>query len=158
MIFIAHRGNLNGPHALENHPDQIDECLKLKFDCEIDLWVIEKKLFLGHDVGQYSIDVKWLLGRRRNLWIHCKNMQALELMKSLELEDLNFFWHENDSYVQTSTNVIWVFPGKRIFSGSIAVLPETWLPEDSFFELSSCSGICTDFVIKYESKYNSFAH
>lgn len=45
MLLISHRGNLNGSDAMENHPDQIDKCLNAKFDCEIDLWVIEQNLF-----------------------------------------------------------------------------------------------------------------
>jgi hypothetical protein len=153
MLFIAHRGNLNGSNKLENHPDQIDKCLKLKFDSEIDLWVIEKKLFLGHNVGQYSINIKWLLKRRRNLWIHCKNMEALELMTSHELDGLNYFWHENDAYIQTSSGKIWVYPGERLIEGSIAVLPETWMQDNKTQELSLCFGICTDFVFKFQSHF-----
>ncbi len=39
MKLISHRGNLNGPSDLENHPDQIKKVLKLGLNCEIDLWV-----------------------------------------------------------------------------------------------------------------------
>ncbi len=153
MLLISHRGNLNGPDAMENHPDQIEKCLNAQFDCEIDLWVIEQNLFLGHDAGQYRIDIKWVIDRKRKLWIHCKNMEALELMNSHELDGLNYFWHENDAYIQTSSGKIWVYPGERLIEGSIAVLPEIWMQDNRAQELSLCFGICTDFVFKFESHF-----
>ena len=41
MKYIAHRGNMNGPSALENHPDHIREALQAGFDVEVDTWVID---------------------------------------------------------------------------------------------------------------------
>ena len=38
MILISHRGNLEGPSDLENHPAQIKKVLDLGYDCEIDVW------------------------------------------------------------------------------------------------------------------------
>ena len=50
MILISHRGNIDGkkPH-LENQPDYIDEAIALGYDVEIDVWLIDGVLFLGHD-------------------------------------------------------------------------------------------------------------
>jgi hypothetical protein len=56
MKLIAHRGLVDGPNATtENHPDQIKTAWSLGFDCEIDLRVVDGKLWLGHDEPQYQI-------------------------------------------------------------------------------------------------------
>lgn len=61
MILISHRGNIDGkkPH-LENQPDYIDEAIALGYDVEIDVWLIDGVLFLGHDAPQYEISDVWL--------------------------------------------------------------------------------------------------
>ena len=50
MILISHRGNLNGKMPQnENHPDYIDEAIHAGYDVEVDVWMIDNELFLGHD-------------------------------------------------------------------------------------------------------------
>jgi len=86
--LIAHRGLTNGPNAeLENKPSNIINSLSIGFDCEIDLWKVNDNLYLGHDSGQYLIDDSFL--EQPGLWIHCKNLEALEYCRSHY--DLNFF-------------------------------------------------------------------
>jgi len=83
MKIISHRGNLNGPDKeVENSPTQVDICISKGFDVEIDLWYdeSEKSLLLGHDLGEYKVDLEWLIKRRESLWIHCKNSDALFLL------------------------------------------------------------------------------
>ncbi len=154
MIYISHRGNLYGPSELENFPSQVDVCLNFKFDCEIDLWVHDGRYFLGHDSGEHHIEKDWLDQRKKKLWIHCKNSEAVEILKAANDKSVNYFWHENDSYTLTSTGRIWVFPGKRILKGSIAVLPEIWDTLETSLEISLAGGICTDYPFKYIDKYN----
>ena len=143
MKYIAHRGNLLGPDKdKENNPDYIDEALSHGFDAEIDLWKINDNLFLGHDDPKYKIDVDWLERRSKNLWIHCKNVDALVFMNYRIT--FNYFWHDSDLAVLTSKGFIWAYPGKQPILNSIAVMPE-WHNDD----LSLCAGICTDYVMKY---------
>ena len=79
MILISHRGNLNGKIVeRENHPDYIDEAINLGYDVEIDIWVVEGYIFLGHDRPDTKIDIGWLTDRSDKLWIHFKNTDALE--------------------------------------------------------------------------------
>lgn len=144
MIYIAHRGNLNGPNKeKENHPDYIDEAISKKFDVEIDLWLVDGSYFLGHDAPQYRINTEWLLRRTDSLWVHCKNIDAIT---TLDPNYFNFFWHENDTVVLTSKGNLWAFPGKQPIKNSIAVMPE-WKND----VLDSCLGICTDYVLKYQN-------
>lgn len=154
MRFISHRGNVQGPNNLENSPSQVDWCLNQSLDCEVDLWVQNGVYLLGHDFGQYIIERDWLLDREGALWIHCKNIEALHSLRSLERQTLNFFWHQEDTYTLTSRNFIWVYPGDLVVPGSIAVLPEKWITDERFNEISTSYGICTDYVLEFKNKFD----
>lgn len=144
MILISHRGNLYGVNkALENSPEYIDEAIRQGFDCEIDIWSIDNDIFLGHDSPDYKITLDWLLKRQKNLWVHCKNIKSIEIMR--QNFDLHFFWHENDTLTLTSKGILWVYPGKQPVKDSIAVLPE--LNNDI---TGVCLGVCSDFIEKYK--------
>ena len=80
MKIIAHRGNLNGSEKwLENKPDQIDRCINLGYDVEIDLIYdpITTIFWLGHDSHDYKVSWKWIANRHELLWIHCKDITTL---------------------------------------------------------------------------------
>jgi hypothetical protein len=142
MKLISHRGNLEGSiKEMENHPNYIDKALSLGFDAEIDIHVTNQDIYLGHDSGQYLINLNWLFERRDMIWIHCKNIQAIELMYN---SDLHFFWHQNDTLTVTSKKFIWAFPGNQPIENSVAVMPEIY--DDN---INSCIGICSDFILKY---------
>lgn len=153
LRFIAHRGNLEGPGLQENSPTQIDVCISQSIECEVDLWVEGQSYLLGHDFGQYQVTLEWLLDRKLWLWIHCKNPEALERLSEFGDSSLNYFWHEGDAYTITSSQRVWVYPGKRVLPNSIAVLPEIWFTEDRREEISSCFAMCTDYVIRYQAKF-----
>ena len=120
MILISHRGNLDGKCDFENQPQRIDYVLSLGFDVEIDLWVINNEIFLGHDIPEHKINLDWLFLRSKNFWIHCKNLNAIELINSLENKHrLNYFFHDTDFCVLTSKGFIWVFPGHQPLNNSI---------------------------------------
>ena len=154
MRFISHRGNFNGPSNLENSPSQIDWCLNESIDCEVDLWVQNGAYLLGHDFGQYEINKDWIMEREKSLWIHCKNAEALSALQMLNRQDLNFFWHQEDSYTLTSRSFIWVYPGNFVVPGGIAVLPERWMIDSRFREISLSYGICTDYIISYMNEFD----
>jgi hypothetical protein len=146
MKLIAHRGNINGPISnKENRPDYIEEALFNNYDAEIDVWFINNKLFLGHDQPDYKINITWLYSNKEKLWIHCKNIAAIEYMSDAWL--FHYFWHENDTMVVTSLRDLWVFPGKQPVRNSIAVMPEIYNDD-----VSLCRGVCTDYAINYRNK------
>jgi len=104
MILISHRGNINGKlPELENSIDYINNAIKLGYDVEIDVWMIEGVLFLGHDEPQYGITQHWLNERCTKLWIHCKNIEAVEWFSDIGV--FNRFWHETDTITLTSSVV-----------------------------------------------------
>jgi hypothetical protein len=147
MILISHRGNINGRITeRENHPDYIDEAIALGYDVEIDIWIVGMDIMLGHDEPQYTVTTKWLEQRLHKLWIHCKNIPALEYASYFHnKEDLNYFWHEYDTVTLTSKGHIWAYPGKQPIQESIAVMPE--LCNDT---LTQCKGICSDHIQNYK--------
>ena len=139
MIKIAHRGNINGPvPEKENSPDYIMVALDKGYDCELDLWCLEKKFFLGHDGPQYKISLSFLIQFHNVLWVHCKNLDAL-----LELKDtFNCFFHDKDTYTLTSRGFIWGNIGSPTTDNVICVMP----PGD---EIGNCLGVCTDNPTKF---------
>lgn len=145
MKLISHRGNINGKILeSENKPDYIDDTICLGYEVEIDMWWINGKTYLGHDKPQYEVNDKWLEERIDNLWVHCKNIELLNWIRSTSL---HYFWHETDTITLTSKNYIWAYPGKQPIIGSIAVMPE--LNNDN---ISQCIGICSDFIQNYKTK------
>jgi len=144
MILISHRGNTHGPFPLiENNPEYVDTTILLGYNVEIDVWVIEGTFHLGHDKPQYGVSLDWLNERKDKLWIHCKNIEAIEWFNSL-FETYNYFWHQEDTITLTSKNYIWDYPGKQTIKNSITVMNK--LNNDS---LDTCIGICSDYIIKY---------
>ena len=144
MLLISHRGNINGKSEnLENNPEYIDVALSKGYDVEIDLWFYNNTLYLGHDLPTYVIDNEWLNKRKKNLWVHCKNIESVLFFKSLD-DEFNYFWHQEDDITLTSLNYIWAYPGKQPIKDSIAVLPE--INDD---DVSICYGICSDYLQNY---------
>lgn len=149
MIFIAHRGNLiNKNSQTENTPKQIEVCINKGYDVEIDIYIINNMLYLGHDQPETIISNAWLESIKQYSWIHCKNFEAMLYMKNTEY---NYFWHNTDDYTITSKGYIWTYPGKIYGDPCIIVNPELWSNEYRFV----CSGICSDQIAVFKSSYNS---
>ena len=145
MIFISHRGNINGINKkFENNPNYIQHAIDKGFNVEIDVWY-KDYFFLGHDKPQYKISSKFL--ENSKFWCHAKNLEALEKLQKLRTK---YFWHQNDDYTLTSNGYLWTYPGKKLSKKSICVLPETKKTKIKKF----ISGICSDFIERYKRKYD----
>lgn len=143
MILISHRGNTEGKNpGRENHPEYIDEAIALGYDVEIDLWSVEGVFLLGHDEPQYGVTQHWLNERNDRLWIHCKNIEAMEWINTIG--GFIYFWHQEDTLTLTSFNHIWAYPGKQPINNSIAVMPEIYKEE-----VAQCKGVCSDYIKNY---------
>lgn len=144
MIYIAHRGLLNGPDKWENSSWLLDEAIRECGNAECDIRVLnDGSMWLGHDKPTYEVDYKWLWEHGHELWIHCKNIKALEYFHPW-CTRFHYFWHEEDTVTLTSRGYIWAYPGKQPIVGSIAVLPELY--DDS---ISQCVGICSDYYNRW---------
>ena len=140
MYLISHRGNLNGIiEDRENSPKYINEALEKGYDVEVDVRFENNQFFLGHDTNQYKISKKFLINKK--IWCHAKTDKALD---ALEKINAHYFWHQEDDYTITNRGFFWTYPGKKLLTNSICVLPEK-----SNYEKISCKGICSDFIEQY---------
>lgn len=150
MIYISHRGNLIGKdEENENKPIYIENAIKNKVDVEIDIWIKNNKFYLGHDFPKYKINQEWIFKNSKKLWIHCKNVKALEWFSGLENKIINYFWHKDDEYTIVSNGKIWVHVEKKVIENSICVMPENGYTGN----LKKCYGICSDKILEYKRKY-----
>ena len=142
MIFISHRGNINGINKkFENNPTYIQSAINKGYNVEIDVWY-KDAFFLGHDKPQFKVSHKFL--ENKKFWCHAKNLEALEKLQKIKTK---YYWHQEDDYALTSKGYIWTFPNKSLSYNSICVKPEVYKEKP----ILDCAGICTDFPIKYET-------
>ena len=138
MLIISHRGNTLGPNPeFENHPDRIIDVTNT-YDCEIDVWVVDDKIFLGHDKPQYEVKKEFLFNQR--LWCHAKNLQALHYLLSLNVK---CFYHNVDDYTLVSNGLIWAYPGMPVNCKSIIVDKS----KDWRLNNYKCYGVCVDYIL-----------
>lgn len=159
MIFIAHRGNLNGSIPdLENSPEHLMNAVNQGYDIELDIWYENNKFFLGHDFPKYEIKSPETMFPPSNTWYHCKNVEILSWFSDMRryLPNLKYFWHQNDFYtVVSNTSYIWTFPSCKLVKNSIAVMPERkYLDLTKLFKRDFCSGICSDKISTIKTGYD----
>ena len=108
MKVISHRGNIKGsiPNR-ENRPSYIDCAIQTGYDVEVDIRYINDEFFLGHDKPDYKINKVWINDRIDNIWFHCKNLEAVNALKDINILNKSFC-HSKDPYVLTSSGNIWV--------------------------------------------------
>lgn len=144
MKLIAHRGNLYGPNPdRENKPDTIRKAIDLGFDCEIDVWYVENRYFLGHDYPETEIPYAFLEFYSEHLWIHCKHLESLIQLK----DKFNCFYHDKDLYTLTSRGILWGNINSPTHSLAVQVMPE----KSGVFS-SYCYAICTDYPFRYKNQ------
>jgi len=141
MIFIAHRGNINGPdRANENNPLYIQNTLSKGFDVEVDVWYHHGKWLLGHDFVPNMLEIDVSFFENPRIWTHAKNVSALTHL--LKIPMVNCFYHDKDNVTITSKQYIWGFEGGCPERSIIVSFPPA--PRKLAREL--CLGICSDFV------------
>jgi glycerophosphoryl diester phosphodiesterase len=140
-MIIAHRGNLNGsvPHQ-ENTPESIYRAYSKNFFVEIDVWLTENELWLGHDRPTIICPTN-ILYHSLSIF-HAKNLEALTYLLDL---GLHCFFHNTDGGVLTSKGYIWTYPGQPVFTNSIVVMPENYTTQTQF----RAAGVCTDYPSVY---------
>jgi hypothetical protein len=160
MKIISHRGNIEGPSGEENTPELIERAIQHGFEVEIDVRMIDEKLFLGHD--NPDLEVSWNFINHHNFWIHAKNLECLKYMTSA-YTSASYFWHQEDDFTLTSNRHIWTYPGKAVTDRSIIVALTKEDVENAVEK--SLYGICTDYPVyakmlleskEFEKKYKTY--
>ena len=148
MIYNAHRGLMHGPNReIENKTATIDIALNNDFDVELDLWVLNNKFYLGHEISSIEeVDFGYIEERKENLWIHVKNTSALEKLSTLG-SGLHFFWHQEDCYTLTSKSIPWIYPGCEVVTTGVVVMPELVMDIKAInSSIVMAAGVCSDYV------------
>ncbi len=140
MFLISHRGNTTGTDPyIENKPDVLTNLSNSGFHVEIDVWLINNELFLGHDEPKYKVSLEFL--KNENFWCHAKNLDALQYMLD---NNVHCFWHQTDDFTITSEGFIWTFPKKPVTKNSVIVCHTK--EETEYYYNMDIAGICSDFV------------
>ena len=143
--LISHRGNIDGAEKnIENTTFAIEKAINNGFDCEVDLWINEKSIYLGHDKPQYKIELSFLNEFRDKLFGYIVKTLKLLYICKIKIKILNYFWHENDRFTITSKGYLWTYPGNKYSENSVIVN----LGKNLILE-SNCFGICSDYVKHY---------
>lgn len=139
MIYISHRGNLTGKNPdKENSPEYIIKALEKGFDVEVDVWLVKKEFYLGHDKPQYPIATRIL--QNGKIWCHAKNIHTL---LALMASNTHCFYHDTEKIALTSRGYLWTYPGEELTPASIAVLPDVRV---------TGAGVCSDFIEEVREK------
>lgn len=155
MKIIAHRCNLNGPSPAENTIDAMMKCFEYGLMVEIDVRLIDGKLYLGHDGPQEEVELQFLLDHGKKIFIHCKNIEALLYLKDYnnvwENKALNVFGHSRDPFVLTSGGDVFCAVG-IVGEGCVCVMPELHIPGFSDEDFNKFKYILTDYPHGYTNE------
>tara|TARA_B100000900_G_C20243996_1_gene579143 strand:+ start:178 stop:648 length:471 start_codon:yes stop_codon:yes gene_type:complete len=150
MKFISHRGNTKGINkSKENSKQYVQEAISKGFDVEVDLWGQNDNLFLGHENAKFKVDFDWLIQRKENLWIHCKNFNSMYLLLN---SDLRFFFHEKEDYNLVSDKHIWAHNFSEI--NNSCIIPLLTKDEALNWKFQNVYGVCSDFVEILRDRFN----
>jgi hypothetical protein len=153
MILISHRGNTDRINRdLENTKDYIDQAIDKGFEVEIDIWLIDNQLFLGHDKPERKVEFEWLQDRSEKLWIHTKNSDALEFFISHCEYNFKFFWHTVEPFIITSNGKIWAHEYANVKDPSTCIIPPLSLEQIENTENRNWYAVCTDFPEVYKKR------
>ena len=153
MIFISHRGNLNGVIShRENAPDYVDEALKLGFECEVDLRMKDNIPCLGHDTPDHPVTIEWLTERKGGLWVHVKEYSALVWLME-NCPNNKFFCHESDKFTLVSNGWVWSHDLDNRMTNK-CVIPLLSKESVATYNQNGFGAVCSDFVFECLNKFS----
>ena len=156
MIIISHRGLINGPN--KEKENLIYEIKKNIFKYpsilfEIDIWLKNKKIFIGHELSSSSLDLKELVEFKNKFILHIKYIDNYSkyLIDEIVEQKFHFFCHDNDDFTITSKGWPWIHPKRGIIENTICVLPEqlTDISNLDFIKTKNILGVCTDYPLAF---------
>jgi hypothetical protein len=143
MRKFAHRGNINGPnYETENSPLAVELAIQQGYDCEVDLWVLDGRLYFGHDGPKYSVTVPFLIRNSGGILFHAKNPEALSYCLD---HNMHCFFHQYDDYTMTNQGIPICYPNRTYFNNCLLMLSENFAEIDTI----KLYGICSDFIGYY---------
>ena len=154
MIFISHRGNLDGvKEQRENSLAYIDEAIELGFDVEVDIRYKDGGLWLGHDEPQYRVKLGWLEDRKNNLWLHIKDYGSLLEMKKSDHLGLRYFCHQSDEFTLVNNGYLWCHNIHEEMTDD-CIIPLLSSQDVVDYEQTSFGAVCSDYVFQCKEKFS----
>ena len=152
MIYISHRGNLEGVNSeLENSIDYIDRAISKGYDVEIDLRSRNDSIWIGHNTPDYKISIGWLQERKNKLWIHVKDYGALVAIMD---SGLRYFCHEQDKYTLTSNGYVWSHDLTNKMNDK-CIVPLLSLELVNSYKQKDFYAVCSDYIYECERKFDN---
>ena len=151
MKIISHRAKFNGSSLSENSVKAINKSLDIGYEVEVDvLGNKEGYLALGHDKPEEKISKTYLSNPK--IWVHAKNQYALEVLHGT---DINYFYHDNDSFTVTSKGFNWVHINSFSTINNAIYCAFTIEQLNKLQEIIKCPmGVCTDFPLEASKIFN----
>lgn len=163
-LIISHRCNLNGPDPkTENTIEAIQKCIQARVDIELDIWYTNGKFFLGHEGPTTEFNPFIFDFGDSRIWFHCKSIETMDILYKQHFHfwegqnwgnQYRLFFHDKDDMTLTSNQEFWTYPGRKLYSNSIAVMPEYQNYEyrsyvSKLFLEEKIKGICSDFPLDW---------
>ena len=150
MVLISHRGNTNGKfESYENEPMYIDKAISQGFDVEIDVWMIDGILFLGHDKPQYGINYNqfsapFSINRERiSEWMDiCVRCRASYVLITSRHHDGFCLWNTKTTNKKTHEDIVLIFKEEAEKRGLIFGIYYSWFEFLETMTLDYFSRIC----------------
>ena len=128
MFYISYQGIYDGSNYEDaNTPKQINKALSAGFSCNIDVWRIDNRLYVGNNQPTIEVTERYIQGNR--FWINAKNtdMQTWIVEQPARLYP-NYFWFAASTPpppYTTASNGKLITPGTvPINTNSVMYIPE----------------------------------
>lgn len=154
MLFVSHRGNLEGRDPTkENYPGYLLDALEKGFHVEVDVWVVSKKVFFGHDHPQYEVDLNKFPSK--SVFFHCKNLEAVDyfLKEGQNANFTRFFFYQEGEGVSLiyASDIFWCY--KRFVENGIIMLDNEIFPTKNL-TTKRIAGVCSDNIKAWKKLYD----
>lgn len=143
MIFISHRGNLNGIILdRENSPEYINEAIEKGYLVVVDVWLVGEDHFaLGNDRPKYLTNIEYI--KQNNIICRARSLNTLN---ALIESRAHCFFQDYERISLTNGGLIWAAPSQSVTPRSIVIMPEHEISNVRTAALLKCAGICSNFI------------
>ena len=100
-------GNYSGINSRENTSSYIEEAISAGYNVMVDVWLLDKKWYLGYDMPKEEIDISFL--ERPEMWTHARDLQGY--VSLYNNPKVHVFWHQRDDFAFTSKGIKWASAG-----------------------------------------------
>lgn len=149
MIKIANRGNFAGRNIdRENTSVYIEEAICAGYDVKVDVWLLDKEWYLGHNFPKERIDISFL--ERQSIWTHARDLVGY--VSLYNNPKVHVFWHNKDEFAITNKGIKWASDRYLTYDG-ITTLGEfqTIRRQEILAGKFNPLGICCDDVISFSA-------